>query len=867
MTTLLERFIPEAREHLENAAAGLLKLERDPSDEALVNEVFRSVHTLKGASGLFDVPGLTRLLHAGEDLLGAVRASVVTLDPPMADALLDALDRVSAWVDELQRHGRLPDDADGASVDLSRRLRAFIPHADEIVTAGALATPAARADWLAELPEADRLTAFAETLAGGPALLAVSYVPDDGCFYRGEDPFNLFPRLPGLRSLQIFRREPFVPLAETDPFQSALAFRALVAQPRAAVEHLFRYVIEQVVIVAVPPEALVLPVGDLVNPGALPHFDGDAKRRLAARDFSGLRIAVAALLEQTDARLWVASALRWLDAILAAQLPNPIWASAMITAIAEVNAAPAGEAKAPGLFAPKPEDLAPPTDAPDRPMAARVLAEQMRIVAMPGDPEVLQRRMAAVEATVGSLLSSLGWSVRDGELAAATAEAAGGMPEKLRELITGLQVRAERAADGPEAVPASMAPLLATSATADPGQPAAGDAAQVAHVLKVDQAKVDALMNLIAELVVSKNSLPFLAKRAEDVYGSREMSREIKDQYAIIDRLAQEMQRAIMDVRMLPVSEVFQRFPRLVRDLSRKLDKQIELRIVGEDTAADKTIIESLGDPLIHLVRNAIDHGIETPEQRVDAGKPEAAMVQLKAFQEGDQVIIEVSDDGRGIDPVAIRLKAFEKGMITEEKADTMSDQDSINLIFLPGFSTAEEISDLSGRGVGTDVVRTAVEKINGQVTVSSRKGEGTLVRLSLPLSMAVARVMMVEAGDALFAVPMDSVAETVRVPRSRVRRIKRSEAFVLRDAIVPLVRLQDLLELPGQAAEVDEEAVLVARVGGAIVGIVVDRFREGIDVVLKPLDGVLAGMRGYSGSALLGDGRVLLVLNLKELL
>jgi two-component system chemotaxis sensor kinase CheA len=486
---------------------------------------------------------------------------------------------------------------------------------------------------------------------------------------------------------------------------------------------------------------------------------------------------------------------------------------------------------------------------------------------MPGDPEALQRRMAAVEATVGSLLSSLGWSVRDGELAAATAEAAGGMPEKLGELIAGLRTRVESAVEGPAAVPASALPLLATGAAPDAGQPATGEATQVAHVLKVDQAKVDALMNLIAELVVSKNSLPFLAKRAEDVYGSREMSREIKDQYAIIDRLAQEMQRAIMDVRMLPVSEVFQRFPRLVRDLSRKLDKQIELRIVGEDTAADKTIIESLGDPLIHLVRNAVDHGIETPEQRVAAGKPEAAMVQLRAFQEGDQVIIEVSDDGRGIDPVAIRLKAFEKGMITEEMADTMSDQDSIDLIFLPGFSTAEAISDLSGRGVGTDVVRTTVEKINGQVTVSSRKGEGTLVRLSLPLSMAVARVMMVEAGDALFAVPMDSVAETVRVPRSQVRRIKRSEAFVLRDAIVPLVRLQDLLELPSQAAEVDEEAVLVARVGGAIVGIVIDRFREGIDVVLKPLDGVLAGMRGYSGSALLGDGRVLLVLNLKELL
>ena len=867
MTTLLERFISEAREHLESAAAGLLKLERDPADEELINEVFRSVHTLKGASGLFDLPGLTRLLHAGEDLLGAVRSNRLTLDPEMVDALLDTLDRVSAWVDELQRHGVLPDDADVASVELSRRLRAFLPNVEDVVTADALASPTSRADWLAELPEADRLTAFAETLAGGPALLAVSYVPDDGCFYRGEDPFNLFPQLPGLRSLQIFRREPLVPLAETDPFHSALAFRALVAQPRAEVEHLFRYVIEQVTIVAVPPETLILPVGDLVNQRVLPPLAEDARRRLGARDFAGLRIAVAGLLERTDGRLWLASALRWLDAVLAAPLPNVVWAAAMIDAIADVNASPDGDAKARGIFSPEPEHLVPPAVVPDKPMAARILAEQMRIVAIPGDPEILRRRMAGVAATIGNLLTSLGWSVRDGELSTVTAEAAGGMPGRLLELITGLGNRVERAVDGPAVAPASAAPLLATGTMTDAGQPSSGEAAQVAHVLKVDQAKVDVLMNLIAELVVSKNSLPFLAKRAENVYGSREMGREIKDQYAIIDRLAQEMQRAIMDVRMLPVSEVFERFPRLVRDLSRKLNKRIELKIVGEDTAADKTIIESLGDPLIHLVRNAIDHGIESPEQRVATGKPEAAMIQLKAFQEGDQVIIEVSDDGKGIDPMAIRLKAFEKGMITEEKADALSDQEAINLIFLPGFSTMETISDLSGRGVGTDVVRSAVEKINGTVTLSSRKGEGTMVRLSLPLSMAVARVMMVEVGGALFGVPIDGVAETVRVPRNRVRRIKRSEAFILRDAIVPLIRLRDLLGLRSPTDEVEEEAVLVVRIGGTVVGLVVDRLREGIDVVLKPLEGMLAGMRGYSGSALLGDGRVLLVLNLKELL
>jgi two-component system chemotaxis sensor kinase CheA len=861
MTTLLERFIPEAREHLEGAAAGLLKLERDASDAGLVNEVFRAVHTLKGASGLFDIPGLTRLVHAGEDLLGAVRSHHFTLDSDMVDALLDALDRVSVWVDELERHGQLPGDAEGASVELSKRLRAWLPSADETKSAATAAT-VARADWLGELGEEDRLAAFTETIAGGPPLLAVSYTPDDGCFYRGEDPFNLFPQLTGLKALQVFFREPPVPLAETDPFHSALAFRALVGQPRAAVEHLFRYVIEQVTIAAIPPEALILPAGSPDGEPGDQDFVEDARRQLAARDFVGLRAAVAALLGlSSSGQLWIASALRWLDAVLAAPLPHVAWASAVVDCIAD------GRSRAIGGTGPS-EASAPTAEiasiaASDKPMAARILAEQLRIVTMPGGPKVLQRRMTAVEETLGNLLASLGWSMRDGELAAATAEAANGAPGLLLALITALENRVDAAAAGPAPVPAAAMALLAP----DTEQPAAGEVTQVAHVLKVDQAKVDALMNLIAELVVSKNSLPFLARRAEDIYGSRDMGREIKVQYAVIDRLAQEMQRAIMDVRMLPVSEVFERFPRLVRDLSRKLNKHIELKVIGGETAADKTIIESLGDPLIHLVRNAIDHGVESPEQRAAAGKPEAATIQLKAFQERDQVVIEVSDDGKGIDPTVIRLKAFEKGMIAEDRVDTLSDQEAINLIFLPGFSTNEEVSDLSGRGVGLDVVRTAVEKFNGQATVSSRMGEGSIVRLSLPLSMAVARVMMVEVGDTVLGVPMDGVAETVRVPRSSIRRIKRAEAFVLRDAIVPLVHMHALLGLPRSTTEVDAEAVLVARVGGGLVGLVVDRFREGIDVILKPLEGMLAGMRVYSGSALLGDGRVLLVLNLKELL
>ena len=811
MTTLLDRFIPEAREHLEGAASGLLKLEQDPSDEGLVNEVFRAVHTLKGASGLFDIPGLTRLVHAGEDLLGAVRSNLFTLTPDIVDALLDALDRVSAWVDELERHGHLPGDADGVSAKLSTRLRTWLPSAEE-TTAAAAPAASMLCDWLAELREGDRLAAFAETLAGGPPLLAVSYTPDDGCFYRGEDPFNLFPQLVGLKALRVFFREPPAPLSETDPFHSALGFRALVGQPRTEVEHLFRYVLEQVTIVAVPPEALIVPVGESIGERLDQDFIENARRRLAARDFADLRAAIATRLELTDGQLWVASALRWLDAVLAAPLTNPTWASALLDCMLAGRAAAIGAAGPPRPAAPTGETAS--AAAPERPMAARILAEQMRIIAMPGDPAALERRMAAVGATVANLLAGLGWSLRVGELDAATTEAAGGMPGRLRGLITALENRVEAAVAGPAPVPASAVALLATSAD----QPVAGEGTQPARVLKVDQAKVDTLMNLIAELVVSKNSLPFLARRAEDVYGSRDMGREIKDHYAVIDRLAQEMQRAIMDVRMLPVSEVFERFPRLVRDLSRKLNKHIDLKIVGEDTAADKTIIEVPGRSAasIWCVTPSITAS-NRPSNGPRPASPRRRPSSSRRFRKATRSSSRYPTTAAASIPTAIRLKAFEKGMIDGGQGRHAVGPGG-HQPDLPArlFDRPRRFRTCPGAVSGWTWCAPPSRSSTARSTLSSRKGEGTMVRLSLPLSMAVARVMMVEVGDALFGVPMDGVAETVRVPRNRIRRIKRSEAFVLRDTIVPLIRMRDLLGLPRRAdRRWSEEAVLVARVGG----------------------------------------------------
>ena len=777
MNPLLARFISEAQELIQQAAAGILKLEKDPENEADINEVFRAIHTLKGSSALFDAQPLTNLVHAGEDVLSGVRSGALRFSPDITDHILDMLDQAGVWVGDLEKHEELPAAAAAASQKLARALREFLPDAHE----GAGKTERPPADqaggfgWLEEMRRAPGYEAFAAiAAASSKAVVAVEYCPHEACFYSGDDPANLMRQTPELGVLSASLCAPWPSLDEIDPYRCNFIFRALTLAPRDEVAHLFRYVMDQVSVMALPSGSL------------------------------------------------------------------------------------AGKGSASG--------------SPMQGLALRIAQTQMKVLSLNGGEEEQKRRLASVKATLANVVNALG----DARLSCDFATAAeANTPASLAGFLENWAMQTEPAAANGDARPSEGGAALNAPAPFDSSASegartnAAVHKSQAQKVLKVDQGKLDTLMNLIGELVVSKNSLPFLARRAEATYGSREMAREIKDQYGVIDRLAQEMQTAIMAVRMQPVSEAFDRFPRLVRDLARKLEKKIELRMEGEDTAADKAIIAALGEPLMHIVRNSLDHGIETPEEREAAGKPSDASIMLRAYQESDQIVIEVEDDGRGIDPRKIKTSALSKGVITEDEAARLSDQEAINLVFQPGFSTASQVSDLSGRGVGMDVVRSNIEKLGGQVAVSSEAGRGATVRLALPLSMAVTRVMMVEVGGSLVGIPMDVIVETVRLSQSQIYSIKQSETFVLRDMIVPLVRTSRLLGMSdgfGRQSELGL-AVLVVRVKGALVGLAVDQLRESIDVILKPFDGFLSGLKGYAGTALLGDGRVLLVLNLKEIL
>jgi two-component system chemotaxis sensor kinase CheA len=309
----------------------------------------------------------------------------------------------------------------------------------------------------------------------------------------------------------------------------------------------------------------------------------------------------------------------------------------------------------------------------------------------------------------------------------------------------------------------------------------------------------------------------------------------------------------------------------MLRDLAKNSGKKIELQMVGEDTEIDKSLIEELSDPLIHLIRNSADHGIEQPEVRTRSGKPETGTVVLRARHEGDSVLVEIEDDGKGIDPRVIRAKALEKGIITQEKADQLTDEEAINLIFLPGFSTAQTITDISGRGVGMDVVKSNVRKLNGSVAVSSAVGQGSIFTIKLPLTLAIIDALLMRAGGQVFALPGTAVEETLLVPWDTVSHLTRRKAINLRGEVLGVTRLRDLLhfkETPGQTQRQDEELpVVVVSTGGRRMGIIVDAFLRRQEMVIKPLAPYLASLPGISGASILGDGGVVLILDPAELL
>jgi two-component system chemotaxis sensor kinase CheA len=759
VSALQEQFVTEARELIRQANDDLIALEREGTSRDRIDSVFRAFHTLKGSAAVVELPAMSLVMHAAEDLLAVVRRGELSVNVDTFDQVLACLDLVSRWVDQFEGSGSLTVQADEDGRAMMERLRSFLPRQSASSTrkSESAASETLLPEWASILIAAERDALTSRLASNKSAIFAISYEPIAGCFFNGDDPLQLIRQLPDLLAFRIEPRDPFPPLTDLDPYTCNLRLEAIAAGEHNEIRKVFRLVPDQVRIAAIPAEALPARVSDT----------NDGKGVLIGKVIE----AQVELLRVPDRR----------------------------------------------------DDFAGCIAA-----AARSATNALRH----GD-------YSQLEATVEQA-KTLALSQRDPTpLLAALEQAA---VDIAAPLIGAGVVDARNLTDGPQ-------------------QPAQ-------RVLRVSEAKIEALVNVAGELVVAKNALAHSAKRVEEEFSGRGVTESIRRDYQAIDRLVLELHGMILQLRMVPTGQVFQSFPRLVRDISRQLGKKAELVTRGDGTEADKTIVDRLFEPLVHLVRNALDHGIESPTQRLAAGKPETATLSIEASRMGDRLLVQVSDDGRGIDLNIVRQKASEKRMMAPEELAALPDEQAVELIFAPGFSTTSEISDISGRGIGMDVVRSTIEQIGGKVSLQSKSGIGTTVQIDLPTTIAMSRIMVVETGGQFFGISMDAISETVRVTPDRISQIKNNNGFVFRDRVVPIVALAEIMKLPTKTKDTTVAKLLVVmEAAGKIAALEIDAIHDRLDVVLKPMQGLLAGARGYAGTTLLGSGQVLLVLDIKELL
>ncbi|MCH5313238.1 MAG: chemotaxis protein CheW [Helicobacter sp.] len=525
-----------------------------------------------------------------------------------------------------------------------------------------------------------------------------------------------------------------------------------------------------------------------------------------------------------------------------------------LQAISNGNA-PTAEASAPAAAAPAPEA---PAAAPSAPSANanNPLADE---------PELDYSNMSGeeVEAEIERLLKKR----QEADKQARAAQKAAG---------NAAPVQAPKAPDAaPASAPAAAAPAPKPAAPKPAPKPAAkkaeggekAPAANVEQTVRVDVKRLDHLMNLIGELVLGKNRLIKIYGDVEERYDGEKFLEELNQVVASISSVTTDVQLAVMKTRMQPVGKVFNKFPRMVRDLSRELNKSIDLIITGEETELDKSIVEEIGDPLVHIIRNSCDHGVETPEVRAAAGKPETGTVNLKAYNEGNHIVIEINDDGKGLDAEMLKQKAIEKGLISEREADTMSDKEAFGLIFKPGFSTAAAITNVSGRGVGMDVVKTNIEKLNGIIDIESEKGVGTTQKLKIPLTLAIIQALLVAVQEEYYAIPLASVIETVRVSQDEIYTVDGKSVLRLRDEVLPIVRLADIFKVDSVLEGSGDVYVVVIGLAEQKMGVVVDYLVGQEEVVIKSLGYYLKGTEGIAGAYVRGDGKITMIVDVAAMM
>jgi two-component system, chemotaxis family, sensor kinase CheA len=841
---IFSEFVLEAREHLETIEPRLLELEKEPGNLGILNEIFRPMHSLKGASGFLGLNGMNSLAHKAENILDELRKGNIAVNAEIMDVILEATDALAAMIANLETGGTEGD------VDSSP----IISHIEALLAIESKAAAGAEGAASGDAPTYQLALAGEEHLGDfleeareivsdlNAALLQMERDPQSASDLV-QDIFRFFHNLKGNSAIIGYRE-----LSELTHEAETLLNRMRKGEigptrPRIDVLLAVADMVETMIcrIDAHKGEVRPTDIRDMVRrirevseledgtqpaQGEIPCLEKDGRDKEASsgagaedltifseavgQQFETIRQALSGLRVEGEGRDLVDSLYRSFSTI-----QNSCGAMGLegVREYAGRTAGLVDQARSSGL------DFGLMTDLLEQETAIlheMICAELKRSSCPP--PEL---------APVPSMPEPVGQACA--------------APEDLSELAE------------------CALPKERTRAECEKNS-------KSATTIRVDHEKLDHLMNLIGELIINRNRFSLLARSLQGEEGLQDVAQQLTETTYSMARISDELQDTIMKVRMVPVRTVFSRFPRLVRDLSRKSCKEVELVTEGEETELDKSVVEEIGDPLVHLIRNSVDHGIEEGGLRAETGKPAVGRVWLRAFHKGNSVIIEVEDDGRGVDPARMRAKAVEKGIVSEDEARSMDDQQAVELIFAPGFSTAERITDISGRGVGMDVVRNNIKNLKGSVTVHSVVGKGTKFTLSLPLTLAIIDALMVEVRGDIYAIPLDAVSETTKLSAAKFNEVNERKVVTLRGEVMGIVELSEIL---GYTTEEDERAIVpivIVNVNDRRLGLIVDRLLERQEVVIKSLGKYLGDLHGISGATIMGDGSVVLILDPNEI-
>ena len=874
---LIQGFVEESREAFESIEKDLLGLEDNPDDLTQVDGIFRVLHTIKGTAGFMGLDEVNKLSHSLESIFDQVRKEEISMTPELMDQLLPAIDLLKLMVFELEASEKT------------------------------------------DYPYAETMTLLAEILAGG----AVRVYIEDKQAAPAAIGGGATPAAPTPPPAPV--AEPAAPKAvvkikyqepEIDPDAAPISMELLQDFVVEADEHL--ETIEQFLLkLEESPnddEAIneifrathsIKGTASYVNLGkvsALSHqmetcFDKVRKGVLAYSN------------EMADVILKGVDLLKSMVALIRMKEDSSILDIDDLLTLLE----PFANAEQPAPAAGSPAAAAAPAKDPKMAAFANLAGQQIMTIkelgALIGENKAGQDELMVLNRSIKTLDNG----ARKLNLNAIF-EQTQALEEMTVQILAEEKTEAELAPNflssisqldmilglflDPAAAPAApvmSAPAPVEAAPVVPVTPAPVEAAPVAapapaakaapkkeptkvasppaddeiKTMRIDAFRLDQFMNLIGELIIARNAFNHTLGELNTVNVKPEVMASIRSVEGAFTRISDDLQNTLMDMRLIPVKTVFQKIPRIIRDIARKTGKSINFQMIGEHTQIDKSIIEVLGDPLVHIIRNSCDHGIESKEKRLACGKPEEGTVILKASHQGGSIAIDIIDDGAGVNTKKVLEIAIDKGLVRPDQVETIDDKTVNNFIFHPGFSTASEVTDLSGRGVGMDVVMTNIQKVHGTVDVDSDPGQGCKVRLTLPLTLSVIEALMVEESGQKFAIPLESVKESIEVKVSKLHQLKNKEAINLRGNVVGVVRLADLLDLkkPAERKPDDVVSIVFIHVGGRAMGIIVDDLSNQQEIVVKPLQGYLSNIPGISGSTILGSGDIILILEPSQLI